>query len=162
MGGLGESVGLRTWLFFFCGVVEDVEILVTLEGGLEELNLAFALDLFGLCVRARLLIAVGLVEFGHLIDTLLVLHLNLEFEFELMKHAGDLFRSVWGVGLDEVEVAVRLWFGGVGGARDGAHFGRGGLAMCAELGVRRRCLEACETYGNPEGQWTYLGGRGAG
>ena len=51
---------------------------VALERGLEELDLAVALDALALRVSAGLLVAVGLVELGHLVDALFVLHLNLE------------------------------------------------------------------------------------
>ena len=79
-----------------------MRVFVTFESSLQELNLFFTLHAFAFCIRTRLLIAVSLVEFDHLLDTLLVLHFNLQFEFKLMKHAGDLRGGVGGVGLDQV------------------------------------------------------------
>ena len=55
-----------------------MQCFVALERRLEELDLAVALDALALRVGAGLLVTVGLVELGHLVDALFVLHLDLE------------------------------------------------------------------------------------
>ena len=83
-----------------------MEILIPLERTLQQLDLALALDALGLRVLPALLVAVGLVELGHLIDRLLVLHLDLQLELELVQHLADLGRGQRRVGLDQVELGV--------------------------------------------------------
>ncbi len=96
---LGCSVGL---LFLF----HDVQLLVSLERLLEQHDLALTFDPLALGIVATLAIAFGLVELGHLVDTLLVLLFDLKLELELMQHTRDLGGGVRGIVLDQVEIGV--------------------------------------------------------
>jgi hypothetical protein len=85
--------------------------LVSLEGRLQKEYLLLAFDPFTFGIGSRLLIAVRLVQLHHLVDALLVLHFDLEFELQLMEHTGYLSSGMGCVSLDKVKVCERPGLG---------------------------------------------------
>ena len=73
------------------------------------MDLFIRFNSLGFRVCARLLITLGLVKLCHLINPLLVLSFDLKFEFELMKHPGDLCCGDGRIGLDKIQIAVDLF-----------------------------------------------------
>ena len=67
----------------------DVEILVTLQRVLQQLDLLVTLDALGFGVLFTLAVALHLVQANHLLDSIFVLLLHTEFEFELGQHELD-------------------------------------------------------------------------
>jgi hypothetical protein len=108
---VAKKGGLTCWLLFFLDIIEDMEVLVAFESGLKELNLLLALNTLALCICARFLVTVCLIKFRHLVDALLVLHFDLYFELELMKHARYLWGCKGGICFDKIEVCVLLGLG---------------------------------------------------
>ncbi len=80
-------------------IINYVQVLVVLEGRLQQLNFLVTFHTFAFCIGLGFFVAIGLIQFGHLVYSLFVLHLHLVLEFELMQHFGDLLR---------VERCVRL------------------------------------------------------
>lgn len=67
-----------------------MQLLVPLQRLLQEHDLALTLDPLALRIIPTLPVSFSLVQRCHLVDTLLVLPLDLKLELQLMKHAGDL------------------------------------------------------------------------
>lgn len=77
-----------------------MEIPVTLESSLKKLYFLVTLDTLDIGICAAFLIAVGLIQFGHLLDGLFVLVLDLQLELELLQHSRDFGGSIGRLGLD--------------------------------------------------------------
>ena len=93
-----------TVLIFIRYSINDVQVLISFKSRLQELDLS--VTFYSLCLGVRLgfLIAVGLIQLGHFINSLLVLHLDLQLEFQLMQHTRDLRRSNGSISLNQVEI----------------------------------------------------------
>jgi hypothetical protein len=85
-----EAMDGTLFLLFIVGNVQDVKRLVALQSGAQQSNLPITLHALRLSIYPGTPVAVGLVRPGHLVDTGLVLLLDLELKLELVKHARDL------------------------------------------------------------------------
>jgi hypothetical protein len=79
-----------------------MQILVSLQRVLEQLDLLVALDALGLGILLALAITFHLIQTDHLLDAILVLLLHAELEFELGQHELDAWPQMRRVILDEV------------------------------------------------------------
>jgi hypothetical protein len=87
-----EAMDGTLFLLLIVGNVENVKRLVALQSGAQQSNLSITLHALRLSIYPGTPVAVGLVRSGHLVDTSLILLLDLELKLELVKHARDLGR----------------------------------------------------------------------
>lgn len=80
----------------------NVQVLVPLQSLLEQLDFLRALHLACCGIRLALAISFHLVELDHLLDTLEILFLDIQFKLELRKHQLDPGTQVLRVILDEI------------------------------------------------------------
>lgn len=80
-----EFLGPRT-IRVFRAVSVDVQLFIPLEGLLQESYLLLALNLPCCGIGTALLVAFHLVQLYHLLNTLQVLLLDVQFELDLREH----------------------------------------------------------------------------
>jgi len=102
LGPIDINDSIHTSGFLFLCDLDDMQVLIALEGGGEKLNRLVTLYLLVLSIQAALLVAIGIICPLHEIKALLVLTFDLELELELMEHTLDLGGCVWCICLDEV------------------------------------------------------------
>lgn len=85
-----------------------MEILVSLQSLLQQLDLLVTLNAPSLGIRTALPIAFILVQADHLLDTCLVLFFDTKLEFELGQHELDLGSEVRSVIFNQVYNITRL------------------------------------------------------